>query len=889
MHFDITISPVFDNEQHVCCLAIFGLDITHHKHVEEALRQSEERFRTIADFAYDWEYWMGTDGRYIYVSPSCERVTGYRSEEFLYTHGLFGSIVHLDDCAQVAILLERSLYERIPLSMEFRIVARSGDVRWIGHVSQPVYTTDGTWIGVRGSNRDITSRVQAEDALRDSEERYRRIVETAEEGIWFVDADHRTTFVNRKLTAMLGYAAEEMIGKTPLDFIDPAFLSIARFYDEEVRQGVAIQCDIQCRRKDGSELWVLVNANPVFGKQGAYLGALGMYTDITERKRIERELEASTALLRATFDSTADGILVGSQDGTIVTFNRRFEELWNLPQNWHMLPSRQERLALVLDLLQKPHRFLNWLVMLDKTPEAEGSYTVALKDGRVFECYSTPYRFGESVVGRVWSYRDTTERAQAESALRESENRLQTFFNTMDDFVFVFDADGHILHSNPAVAHRLGYASEELTAMHILNLYPADMQQEAVDMVVAFIVGQAAVSEFPLVAKDGTLIPVQTRVTRGTWDNQDVIFAISRDITDLKRVEEELRQANHQLEHSVDELQQRNRDIVLLNEMGDNIQSCQTLEQAFPVIERYMQRLFPQQGGLLYLSGGDGGMQTVAAWGTAPPAIRGKIHHECWVLQHGQCLLVEGTSSKLQCHCSTASYMVEETFPYICVPMIAHGETMGILHVCHGPDHPRSVRELWEQLTVTTAGKLALELANLQLRERLRQQSIRDPLTGLFNRRYLDETLRRELQRAARHRHSVGVIMLDIDHFKQFNDTYGHDGGDTLLRAMGTLLQSYIRGEDMACRYGGEEFTLILPGANLDQTMQRAEQFRQSIKQLLVQHNGRQLRTITASLGIAVFPQHGITDETVMKAADRALYLAKSSGRDCVMIATQTR
>lgn len=175
----------------------------------------------------------------------------------------------------------------------------------------------------------------------------------------------------------------------------------------------------------------------------------------------------------------------------------------------------------------------------------------------------------------------------------------------------------------------------------------------------------------------------------------------------------------------------------------------------------------------------------------------------------------------------------------------------------------------------------ALQMANAQLQ----QQVVRDPLTRLYNRRYLDATLPRELQRAVRQNQPVGVIMLDIDHFKRFNDNYGHDAGDTLLRAIGAFLESRVRGEDIACRYGGEEFTLVLPGAALEDTQQRAAEIHASVRHLVVQHQGRCLDRVTVSMGVAVFPAHGTTADDTIRAADRALYRAKRAGRDRVVTA----
>lgn len=178
------------------------------------------------------------------------------------------------------------------------------------------------------------------------------------------------------------------------------------------------------------------------------------------------------------------------------------------------------------------------------------------------------------------------------------------------------------------------------------------------------------------------------------------------------------------------------------------------------------------------------------------------------------------------------------------------------------------------------------QIRQLAIREaQLRELSIRDHLTNLFNRRYMEETLEREVQRAIRNEASLGVIMLDIDNFKQLNDTLGHAAGDALFQALGRLLNTQVRRGDIACRYGGDEFVLILPDASQDVTRERAERLWNEVKHLHVEYKGQVLEPSTISLGVAIFPAHGSTGEAVLKAADDALYRAKQAGRGRLVVA----
>jgi diguanylate cyclase (GGDEF)-like protein len=350
---------------------------------------------------------------------------------------------------------------------------------------------------------------------------------------------------------------------------------------------------------------------------------------------------------------------------------------------------------------------------------------------------------------------------------------------------------------------------------------------------------------------------------------------LEQEMAKQERLAGELAESRSSLTGQVERLNQRTRDIQLLNELGDTLQSCVSTDEAFPVISAYLPRLLPVSSGALYMHDPSSEMYTgMAEWGDAPPAEQAFLSQDCWALRLDRVHVV--TRSVVMVPCRHAPDAGEGGS--LCIPLTASGKTIGLFHVTRFPEESHA-------FALSVADRIGLSLSNLMLRSDLRQLSIHDPLTGLFNRRYMEETLDVETRRAARKEQSIGVIMLDIDHFKSFNDRFGHAAGDELLRSLAALTQAHLRGGDIACRYGGEEFLLILPEATREGAVRRAEDLRQRVKSLEVKHLETALGPVTISLGVAVFPDHGRTRELLQAAADAALYAAKTAGRDRVVAA----
>jgi diguanylate cyclase (GGDEF)-like protein len=382
--------------------------------------------------------------------------------------------------------------------------------------------------------------------------------------------------------------------------------------------------------------------------------------------------------------------------------------------------------------------------------------------------------------------------------------------------------------------------------------------------------------------KDGSMFwgDVSACLIHDQPEDTRAIIAIVADITERKRIEEALHHANEQLRHWNSQLERYNRDIMLLNNMSEMLQRCVNEQEAYQVTAEFISHLFSECSGALYRQEHDT-VQAVSLWGEQREWVPSFEPQTCEALLRQRIHLPGEDRGIFSCpHIIPASQ-----HHTLCMPITNQHETFGVLCLSSTKLYQEDTRGHTERLAVMISEHLSLTLTNLRLRERLHEQATRDALTGLYNRRYLEEALEYELQKAIRYQRPIGIIMLDIDYFKQFNDTYGHDGGDELLRAVGNFLQRHTRDTDVACRYGGEEFTLILPEATLEDTQRRAEDLCTGIKDLHVQHNGRMLGTITISLGVAGFPRDGRSVATVLRAADLALLQAKTEGRNRLVIA----
>lgn len=489
----------------------------------------------------------------------------------------------------------------------------------------------------------------------------------------------------------------------------------------------------------------------------------------------------------------------------------------------------------------------------------------------------------------------TSTQSTVEQPWCDSAELLRTLINISPDIICFKDGQGRWLEANPAILklfqlETIAYQGKtdsqlaDLTHPVYRKVLLASEISDKMAWQTHSLIRQTEM--IPLISSETTVFDVIKVPLFDAQGNRQGLVVLGRNITELKPEETALRHISEQLTLRIKELEQQHQEITLLSKMSNSLQTCLTVTEAYRVIMRFIKLLFPHtQGMLAMLADNATELESVASWTEIQseepiPKIVFTVK-DCWALHQNRLYYMGNSTTYPLCH----HLLSDSVAIYLCVPLIAQGELIGLLHIAQSHLATELLNESQQRLAETIADQIALALANLKLRQSLQNQSTRDPLTGLYNRRYLEETLEREFHRAQRNNQNVGVIMVDIDYFKQFNDQFGHDAGDVVLKKLGQFLNEHIRKGDIACRYGGEEFILILPGAALEVIHTRAKVLNAKIKQLAIQHRNQNLGVITLSIGVACFPQHGSTAEDVLRAADIALYHAKAQGRDQAVVA----
>lgn len=536
-------APIRNEEGSILGVVLVFRDQTEERRAQKALEESQERYRTVADHTYDWEYWVTPDGKLKYCSPSCERITGYTAQEFIEEPGLLSRIVHPED-AELWELHERDTVQSAEAcKYDYRIVTRSGEVVWIAHCCSSVYAQDGTFLGRRVSNRDISDRKQVEDALQESEKKFRLMYEEAPIAYQSLDRKGYLRDVNRTWLELLGYTREEVIGRHFVEFITPRFhKAFVKKFEEFQRTGEVYGVEYEMVRKDNSIIDVSIDGRISTGENGSFRQTHCVFQDITWRKKAEEALRESEERYRAIFNNAAVGIDLVDAEGRFLEVNGTLERFLGYTEEElvHLtaldltydedLGRSEDMLAGLVEGRSPGYRFEKRYVRKDGT--------VVWADTSVSAIRGTDGEY-KATVGVIT---DITQRKKSEEALQ----RLATAVEQAAEAIEITDPTGTIVYVNPAFAHTTGYSREEVTGVNPRILKSGRHSEEFYqDMWKTISGGRIWTGHFINKKKNGTLFEEDVSISPVTDASGQIVnyVAVKRDVTNEVSLQKQLLQA----------------------------------------------------------------------------------------------------------------------------------------------------------------------------------------------------------------------------------------------------------------------------------------------------------------------------------------------------------
>jgi diguanylate cyclase (GGDEF)-like protein len=468
----------------------------------------------------------------------------------------------------------------------------------------------------------------------------------------------------------------------------------------------------------------------------------------------------------------------------------------------------------------------------------------------------------------------TVDLKQQADELKHNEIKLRATFTSLINFadaLIVLDTDHIIRFMNPA--------AESLLQEKASSLKGQKFPYQAT---------KGVKTELTIPARNNSVYIVEMLTVDTEWEGRSALLVSLRDVSERKWAEESLSKSNQQLKNMVSRLKQREEELTAIGKMAEFFQVCITEEEILKVVSESMERLFPVESGTFYILNEENKtLSRVYSWGDNTLSENVFTLDTCWALKKGQAYPMLMDKSKLTCDHIKSEGASNQNF--LCIPVATSHRQLGMLYLqfassatVDNGEYDNNRMEQLLDLGRTVAEHIALALSNVRMQEKLQEMAIQDHLTGLYNRRYMQDNLEHEIHRASRNKQPIGLILIDLDHFKSINDLHGHGAGDGVLTRIAALLMSNVRKGDICCRYGGEEFLIILPNSSYKDTFTLAEKLRQQVKELDINYDGHKIGNLTISAGVAAYPEQANSYDALIKAADNAMYRAKDRGRDNV-------
>lgn len=471
-------------------------------------------------------------------------------------------------------------------------------------------------------------------------------------------------------------------------------------------------------------------------------------------------------------------------------------------------------------------------------------------------------------------------------------NLASQIMNIMEQGIIVWSAEGVCELHNTRIYEVLEISANELTVgtprdeFLALSASRDEMKPEEVAGIANKMQSRRPYN-FDRKLPSGRVIAGNGRPARGGG------FVVTyTDVTEARNAAVELEKARQAAEEARTKAQEvldtervRQNEAHMLAQLDQWLQSCRSLDELFQIVTTFMSKLLPGSRGQLFVySNSRDVLDEVCVWNTDvhQPHI---APDSCWALRRGRSYAFEPEGLCFVCDHVAASAQDHDGAQYICVPIVAHGDTVGMLHILLAADGHGNTVTNPNKFAVRCGEHISMAIANVKLRDELQDQSTRDPLTGLYNRRFFMDVMRREIATCASQGTQFSMISFDADKFKTFNDSHGHDAGDVVLQAISDKMGALAKDGGVCCRLGGEEFAILLPGVAAEDAMAKADRLRVRIEAMQVRYVDGPLPRVTISAGVATYPEHGKQPQDLLKKADEAMYRAKDAGRNRIVCA----
>ncbi len=838
-------------------------DVSARQQADRELRENAGKLRGIIEHSADAIILVGAGGEILEWNPGAERLFRIPREDALdmtlpqIEHQLaFGSPEGTKLPHGAADILARFFEQgddaELDIERQIAFTRPDENRRTIRAIARPIPIEGERLLCIFA--RDVTEERAHAATLRESEARYRSLFDSVPIGLYRTTPDGKVVDANPALVEMLGYPNRKMLLETPVDDGYAEREARHAWQQRIERDGVIDGSEAVWRTHDGRDLWIEESARAVRDEDGRVVCYEGSAKDISDRKRIEAALDREKAYFERLFAASPEAVVLCDGNGRVARVNGEFTRLFGY--------SEKESVGKDIDALVTPSSGELRDEAKSITSNVTGGEQVAVEairqraDGAFVDVsvLAQPIFVGSEQVGIYAIYRDIGPRKAAEEALRQEKARFEQLYEASPEAIVLCTNESVILRANAEFTRLFGYTKDEAIGANIDRLLAPTKDgliEEALALTHRIADGQTDSIETVRRRKDGSHVQVSILGTPIRMGGEQVaVYGIYRDITDRKEAEMALAEARQRVEQ--------------LHEAAGRLERAESEDDVYRIVMEAAERILGfshcaidvARNGLLITQAvsSETPKERIRRTPIAKAGIAGEVYHE------GKTSIDNNVrASRLS---ERASKPIQSL---ISVPIGSVGVFQAAL------DTPGAFSEDDARHLEILLGHTAEALARLNLQQELIDQAIRDPLTGLFNRRYFNEVIEQETLRATRYDHPLGLLMIDVNRFKEINDSLGHQTGDDVLREIARVLQASVRETDFVVRYGGDEFLVVLT-----ETGEEADQAAQRIRTMV--RESVELRQITdfpvtVSVGTTAWqPDSELTVELALARADARMY-----------------